>query len=240
MLNNPSLVIIPTYNESENIERLIGKLFDDNQTVDILIIDDNSPDKTTEIVKKMMTADKRIRLLERPKKMGLGTAYIAGFRYAIENNYDFVFEMDADFSHDSAELVNFQDALKECDLVLGSRYISGVNVVNWPLSRLILSYGAHLYTRLITGMPVKDATSGFKGFRREVLEAIDLDRVRSNGYSFQIEMTYKAYKKGFKVKELPIIFIDRTMGQSKMSGKIVKEAILMVWKLKIRSILGKL
>ena len=181
-----------------------------------------------------------MHLIERAGKQGLGTAYIAGFKYALQNNYDFIFEMDADFSHDPNELKNFLIAIKENDLVLGSRYIYGVRVLNWPMARLLLSFFASVYTRIITGMPIKDATGGFKCFRRSVLEAIDLNKVRSNGYSFQIEMTFKAYCKGFKIKEIPIIFIDRVKGKSKMSKKIVREAVIMVWKLRFQRMFGKL
>ena len=172
--------------------------------------------------------------------MGLGTAYIEGFKFALKNNYDFIFEMDADYSHDPKEIPNFLNAIQGNDLVLGSRYSNGVNVVNWPMRRLLLSYFANMYTRVITGLPVKDATGGFKCFRRKVLETINLDRVKSNGYAFQIEMTYKAFKKGFRIKEIPIIFIDRMKGKSKMSKRIVREAIFMVWKLRLRSLIGKL
>ncbi|TFG96628.1 MAG: polyprenol monophosphomannose synthase, partial [Calditrichales bacterium] len=177
-------------------------------------------------------------LVEREGKLGLGTAYVAGFRFALKNGYDFIFEMDADFSHDPREIPNFLNAIAESDLVIGSRYIKGVNVVNWPLSRLLLSYFANRYTSIVTGMPLKDSTGGFKCFRREVLEAINLEKVHSGGYSFQIEMNFKAWKKGFRVKEIPIIFIDRAVGKSKMSQEIIREAVWMVWKLKIRSLFG--
>ena len=237
---NKVLIIIPTYNEKENIKRIIDKVFSVSKEVDILVVDDNSPDGTSEIVESIIEKDKRVHILKRDGKLGLGTAYIAGFKYALKHNFDIIFEMDADFSHDPAEIPNFLEAIKENDLILGSRYVSGVNVINWPLRRLILSYGANVYTRVITGMPVKDATGGFKAFRRTVLEAINLDRVRSNGYSFQIEMTFKAFKKGFKIKEIPIIFVDRLRGNSKMSTNIIREAIFMVWKLKFKSIFNLL
>jgi dolichol-phosphate mannosyltransferase len=237
-MSKKSLIIVPTYNEKENIHVVTSRIFEHLPETHILIVDDNSPDGTGDIVDEMLKKNKQLHILHREGKLGLGTAYIAGFKYAIENNYDFVFEMDADLSHDPKELPNFMTALKENDLVLGSRYISGVNVINWPLRRLILSYGANFYTRLITGMPVKDATGGFKAFRVDVLKAINLDRVRSNGYSFQIEMTYKAFAKGFKIKEIPIVFADRVEGVSKMSSGIVREAVLMVWVLKFRKILG--
>ncbi len=239
-MNDKSLVIIPTYNELDNIQKLIPDILGRDQSLDILVVDDNSPDGTADYVKKLSNSLERVKLIKREKKMGLGTAYIEGFKFALANGYNYVFEMDADFSHDPRELKKFLRKIKEYDLVLGSRYLTGVNVVNWPMRRLLLSYFANLYTRIITGMPVKDATGGFKCFKREVLEAINLDEVKSNGYSFQIEMTFKAWKKGFRIGEIPIIFIDRVKGTSKMSKKIVREAVLMVWKLRLKSIFGKL
>jgi len=240
MSDKKSLVIVPTYNELENLPRLIPVVLSQDESINILIVDDGSPDGTGKFVKDEMQKNNRIHLLEREKKMGLGTAYIAGFKYALQNNYDFIFEMDADFSHDPNELKNFLVAIKDGDLVLGSRYINGVRVLNWPMARLLLSFFASVYTRIITGMPVKDATGGFKCFRRKVLEAIDLDKVKSNGYTFQIEMSFKAYVKGFKIIEIPIIFIDRVKGKSKMSKKIVREAVTMVWKLRLQHMFGKL
>ena len=240
MSNSKALVIIPTYNELENLPRLIPIVLSQDESIHILVVDDGSPDGTGAFVKEEMKKNDRIHLLEREKKMGLGTAYLAGFKYALQNNYDIIFEMDADFSHDPNELKNFLIAIKDNDLVLGSRYINGVRVLNWPMARLLLSFFASVYTRIITGMPVKDATGGFKCFRRNVLEAIDLDKVRSNGYSFQIEMTFKAYSKGFKIKEIPIVFSDRIKGHSKMSKKIVREAVTMVWKLRLQHMFGKL
>ncbi len=235
-----SLVIIPTYNELENLPKLIPEVLSQDESINILIVDDGSPDGTGMFVEEEMKKNKRIHLLKREKKMGLGTAYIAGFKYALQNNYDYVFEMDADFSHDPNELKNFLKAIQENDLVLGSRYINGVRVLNWPMARLLLSFFASVYTRIITGMPIKDATGGFKCFSRKVLESIDLNKVRSNGYSFQIEMTFKAYAKGFKIKEIPIVFVDRVKGKSKMSKKIVREAVTMVWKLRLQNMFGKL
>ncbi len=235
-----TLVIIPTYNESENIERIVPEILDKDQSIDVLIVDDNSPDGTGELADKMAEKNSKIFVIHREKKSGLGTAYKAGFRYAIENGYDYIFEMDADFSHDPKCIPSFLEAIKEADLVLGSRYISGVNVINWPMSRLLLSYYANVYTRLVTGLPVKDATGGFKCFRRKVLESVDLDKVKSEGYSFQIEVSLRAWKKGFKIKEIPIVFEDRREGRSKMSKKIVREAVWMVWKLRLLSILGRL
>jgi len=235
-----SLVIIPTYNELENIPNLIPKILQKDEGLEVLIVDDNSPDGTAAFVEEESKLNSRVHLIKRNAKLGLGTAYIEGFKFALKNGYDFIFEMDADFSHNPKELINFLREIESADLVLGSRYKSGVNVVNWPMKRLLLSYFANVYTRIITGLPVKDATGGFKFFRREVLEAIDLDNVKSNGYAFQIEMTYKAWKKGFRIKEISIIFIDRVKGTSKMSKKIVREAVTMVWKLRIRSLFGLL
>ncbi|KPL04799.1 MAG: dolichyl-phosphate beta-D-mannosyltransferase [candidate division Zixibacteria bacterium SM1_73] len=235
-----TLIIIPTYNERDNIEQIVAQVLEKHSSINVLIVDDGSPDGTGKIADAMSKENSRISVLHRKNKSGLGTAYIAGFKYAIQNRYDYVFEMDADFSHDPKYIPHFLDAIKEADLVLGSRYISGVNVINWPMSRLLLSYYANVYSRIITGLPVKDATGGFKCFRREVLEAIDLDKVKSNGYSFQIEMSFRAHKKGFRIKEIPIVFEDRRVGQSKMSKKIVREAIWMVWRLRLMSLLGRL
>ena len=237
-----SLVIIPTYNELTNVQKLVPDILSryEKLDLDVLIVDDNSPDGTSKFVKEFMKTNSRVKLITRKAKMGLGTAYIEGFKFALKNQYDFIFEMDADFSHDPKEIRNFLKAIKNCDLVLGSRYKKGVNVVNWPIKRLLLSYFANGYTRYITGLKVCDATGGFKCFRKEILQAINLDKVKSNGYAFQIEMTYKAWKKGFNLCEIPIIFIDRTEGHSKMSKKIVLEAVFMVWKLRIRSIFGRL
>jgi len=234
-----SLIIIPTYNELENIQRIIPTLLNLYESnLDILVVDDNSPDGTYNFVEDLSKTNGRVFLIKREKKMGLGTAYVAGFKFALANNYDFIFEMDADFSHDPKEIKNFLKAIKDHDLVLGSRYKTGVRVMNWPIKRLLLSYFANGYSRLITGMPVCDATGGFKCFRREVLKAINLGRISSNGYAFQIEITFKAWKKGFKIIEIPIVFYDREKGTSKMSKKIVREAFFMVWKLRLRSILG--
>ena len=230
-----ALVITPTYNEAVNLPKLIPKVLHQSNDIEILIVDDNSPDGTAEIVKNMQRTNPRIHLIERPRKMGLGTAYVAGFKFAIEHQFDFVFEMDADFSHNPKELLNFLVKIQDYDLVIGSRYCRGVSVVYWPFRRLILSYFANRYTRIITGMPVNDATGGFKCYRRSVLESIELDEIKSNGYAFQIEMNYKVWKKGFRLCEIPIIFVDRDMGESKMSKDIVYEAAFMVWKLKLRS-----
>jgi dolichol-phosphate mannosyltransferase len=238
MVENKSLIIIPTYNELDNIQKLIPDILNRYENVDILVVDDNSPDGTGNYVSILSQSNERVKIIRRENKLGLGTAYITGFKYALQNKYNYVFEMDADYSHDPGEIENFFRAIKENDLVLGSRYLSGVNVINWPMRRLILSYLANFYTRFITGLPVHDATGGYKCFRREVLEAINLDKVKSNGYAFQIEMTFKAWKRGFRIKEISIIFLERSKGKSKMSKKIVREAILMVWKLRLRSVLG--
>lgn len=233
---NRSLVVIPTYNESDNIPDLIPKILGLGKGFEVLVVDDNSPDGTAGLVKLMQGSDPRVHLIEREGKMGLGTAYVAGFRFALERDFEFVFEMDADFSHDPNDLPKLLHKAQEWDLVIGSRYISGVNVVNWPMRRLILSYCANLYTRYITGMPVKDATGGFKCYRRKVLEHIDLNAIHSNGYAFQIEMNFLAWRKGFRVCEIPIIFVDRRVGVSKMSKNIISEAALLVWKLKLKSL----
>ena len=236
-----ALVIVPTYNERENIVRLIETVLAQDPRLEVLVVDDGSPDGTGELVDGLGSRNDRIHLLKRARKLGLGTAYIAGFRWALERGYDFVFEMDADFSHDPAHLPQFLRAIEDADLVLGSRYRSAkVTVVNWPIERLILSYFANVYARRVTGLAVWDATGGFKCFRRAVLEAIDLDAVRSNGYAFQIEMSYRAWKKGFRIVEIPIVFVDRTEGQSKMSKAIVREAIWMVWRLRLWAMTGKL
>lgn len=235
-----ALVIIPTYNEAQNAEKIINEVLQQSEIVEVLIVDDNSPDGTAGIVKKMMETNARIHILERERKMGLGTAYVAGFKYAIERKFDFIFEMDADFSHNPKEIPIMLSKMNECDVLIGSRYVKGVNVVNWPMKRLILSYSANIYTRIITGMPIHDATAGFKCYKRKVLETINIDSLRSNGYAFQIETNFLAYKKGFKLMEMPIVFVDRRVGVSKMNKKIVYEAAFMVWKLKARSIFNKL
>ncbi len=235
-----SLIIIPTYNEINNIQKLIPDIIELYPNMDILVVDDNSPDGTGERVKEMGEVDNRIKVIRRHGKMGLGTAYCEGFRYMLDNRYDLAIQMDADYSHDPKVIREFINNIEDNDLVIGSRYITGVNVINWPMQRLLLSFFANFYTRVITGMPVRDATGGFKCFRKEVLESIDLKKIRSNGYAFQIEMNFKTFKKGFRIKEIPIVFVDRIEGTSKMSKKILREAVTMVWKLRIRSILGLL
>jgi len=229
-----ALVIIPTYDEKENVRPIAGAVFGVVPEVNILFVDGNSPDGTGLIVDEMATQDPRVHVLHQQKKEGLGRAYIVGFAWALQNGFDYVFEMDCDFSHDPAELPGFLKAIETTDLVLGSRYIGGIRITNWPLRRLLLSMGGSHYVRMITGMPVKDPTGGFKCFRREVLTAIDLDRVRSNGYSFQIEMTHTAWMKGFRIVEIPITFADRRAGSSKMNSAIFREALWMVWKLWFR------
>ncbi len=234
------LVIIPTYNEAENITKILPAVIKQAPEIDVLVIDDGSPDGTAQLVKSMMDGEKRIHLSERPRKMGLGTAYVSGFKFAIQNLYDYVFEMDSDFSHNPKEIPNFLKKIQECDLVIGSRYTHGVRVLNWPIQRLLLSYFANVYTRFVTGLPLHDATGGFKCYRRCVLEAIDLDKIKSNGYAFQIEMSYKAWKKGFRLAEIPIVFLDRRSGVSKMSRSIVYEALFMLLTLRFRSIFHRL
>ncbi|TCD48042.1 polyprenol monophosphomannose synthase [Chlorobium sp. N1] len=238
----PSLVIIPTYNESENVGRLLETLMASyGRSLDILVIDDCSPDGTAEIVRRLQERFTGLHLIERAGKLGLGTAYITGFRWALRRRYRFILEMDADFSHDPASVGALIAAAEGADLVIGSRYVGNrVNVVNWPLGRLILSKGASIYTRLVTGMPVADPTGGFKCFRREVLEQIELDRVASQGYSFQIEVNFRVWKKGLRIVEVPIVFTDRTVGLSKMTKENIREAVWMVWMLKLKSLFGRL
>jgi dolichol-phosphate mannosyltransferase len=235
------LVITPTYNERENLSRLVPAILQRDSRLDVLIIDDASPDGTGELADAIAHDDDRVSVMHRAGKLGLGTAYIEGFRWGLERGYDFLIEMDADFSHDPAHLPQFVDALGHYDVVLGSRYLEGrVTVVNWPITRLLLSYFANVYARWVTGLPVADSTSGFKAFRRSVLEAIDLSRVESGGYAFQIEMTMRAWKKGFTIGEIPIVFTDRASGVSKMSKKIIREAVWKVWKLRILALFGRL
>ena len=236
-----NLVIIPTYKEKENIESIIRTIALLNTKFDVLIIDDNSPDGTSGIVKNLQTSFPNLHLMERPGKMGLGTAYIAGFKYALDNGYSFIFEMDADFSHDPRDLERLFKACNEdgADVAIGSRYISGVNVVNWPLSRVLMSYFASIYVRIITGMRIKDTTAGFKCYKREVLESIHPDHIKSVGYGFQIEMKFTAWKLGYNIVEIPIIFTDRRLGASKMTGGIFNEALWGVLGMKLRSIFRK-
>jgi len=240
-LPDRALVIVPTYNERFNIARMVPAILAQDPSLEVLVVDDGSPDGTGAIVDAIAANNGRVHVIHRAGKLGLGTAYIAGFRWALERKYDLVFEMDADFSHNPDRLPEFLAAIKDSDVVLGSRYQDGhVNVVNWPMSRLFLSYGANIYARAVTGLPIFDTTGGFKCFRRNVLESIDLNSVKSNGYAFQIEMSYRAWKAGFSLFEIPIIFVDRTEGVSKMSKKIVREAIWMVWRLRWWSLTGRI
>ena len=228
-----NLVITPTYNEIKNIEKLINLIIKNTSNSDILVIDDNSPDGTSKKVKELQKKHKNLFLENRPEKAGLGTAYIHGFKWAIKNNYDSVVQMDADLSHDPKEISNLLIELDTNDLVIGSRYVQGISVVNWPIRRLILSYGANLYSRLITGMPIKDGTGGFKAWKTDLLRNINFKNIRSQGYSFQIEMNFKAWILNAKITEFPIIFVDRTIGESKMSKSIMLEAIWVVWRLRL-------
>lgn len=235
-----ALVIVPTYNERENLAELARQVFAQDLPVEILVVDDNSPDGTGALADELHASDPRIHVMHRAGKLGLGSAYRDGFRWALERDYEAVFEMDADFSHNPESLGQFLAELESADLVLGSRYLHGVTVVNWPLSRLILSYAANVYSRVITGMPFKDLTGGYKCFRRQVLESLDLTRVKSDGYAFQIEVTFKAWRKGFRIREIPILFVDRRAGVSKMSKRIVREAAWMVWRLRFLDLVGAL
>ncbi len=230
-----TLIIIPTYNEAENVRQIAQATLNACPDAHILFVDDNSPDGTGNLTDQMGRQNPRIHTLHKNDKQGLGRAYIAGFKWALGKHYRFIFEMDADFSHNPAEIPNFLKTIQNCDLVLGSRYLNGIRIINWPLHRLILSKGASIYVRMLTGMPFTDPTGGFKCFRREVLESIDLDKIRSNGYSFQIEMTYTAWKLGFRVQETPIVFEDRHSGCSKMNVNIIREALGMVLRLRFRA-----
>ena len=236
-----ALVIIPTYNEAGNIPSIVPQVLAQDPRLEILVVDDNSPDGTGQLAGALAAREPRMHVLQREGKLGLGTAYLTGFRWALDRGYDYVFEMDADFSHDPEHLKQFLKAIEEADLVLGSRYLGGrVTVVNWPMPRLLLSYCANVYARWVTGLHIWDLTGGFKCFRRRVLEAIDLPRVRSNGYAFQIEMSVRAWRKGFTLKEIPIVFVDRTEGQSKMNKAIVREAVWMVPRLRLMAWFGRI
>jgi len=235
-----ALVIIPTYNERDNLAGIVSDILAQSGSVEVLIIDDNSPDGSGKMADDMAKAEPRIHVKHRPGKLGLGSAYIDGFKHALANGYDCVFEMDADYSHDPREIPNFLAAMEDCDVAVGSRYIGGVRILNWPIKRLMLSYSASIYTRLITGLKLIDCTSGFKCFRREVLQALDLDRVHSDGYSFQIEINFLCQAKGFRLKEIPIVFTERKQGHSKMNKGIILEALFIVWLLKVKSILRML
>jgi dolichol-phosphate mannosyltransferase len=236
-----ALVIVPTYNEAVNIPQLVLQVLDQDWRLEVLIVDDGSPDGTGRIADDIARANPRVHVLHRESKLGLGTAYITGFKWALERGYDYIFEMDADFSHDPAHLKEFLTAIQDADVVLGSRYLNGkVTVVNWPMGRLMLSYLANIYARWFTGLRIWDLTGGFKCFRRRVLEAIDLSQVVSNGYAFQIEMSVRAWRKGFKLREIPIVFVDRTEGQSKMNRAIVREAVWKVPRLRLMAWFGRI
>jgi len=236
-----ALVVIPTYNEAPNVLNIVPLVLSQDPRLDVLVVDDNSPDGTGRMADELAAANPRVHVLHREGKLGLGTAYIRGFKWALERGYDYVFEMDADFSHDPAHLKEFLKAIEGADVVLGSRYLDGkVTVVNWPMGRLMLSYCANIYARWITGLSIWDLTGGFKCFRRRVLETIDLSQVRSNGYAFQIEMSVRAWRKGFKLREIPIVFVDRTEGQSKMNRAIVREAVWMVPRLRLQGWFGRI
>jgi len=236
-----ALVVIPTYNEAANLPQLIPQVLAQDSRIEVLVVDDASPDGTGQLADGMAQRESRVHVLHREGKLGLGTAYIAGFTWALEHGYDYVFEMDADFSHDPVHLKEFLTAVQTADLVLGSRYLGGkVTVVNWPIARLMLSYWANVYARWVTGLHIWDLTGGFKCFRTKVLQSIDLSQVRSNGYAFQIEMSVRAWRKGFKLAEVPIVFVDRTEGQSKMNRRIVREAIWIVPRLRLMAWFGRI
>jgi dolichol-phosphate mannosyltransferase len=235
-----ALVIIPTFNERVNLPVIVPQVLEQDSRLDVLVVDDNSPDGTGVLADELAAADPRVHVLHRPSKEGLGRAYLAGFHWALEHDYDLVLEMDADRSHDPKYLPALLAATAEAEVVIGSRYKNGVNVINWPMSRLLLSYFANKYAHWVTGLPLSDATGGFKCFRSVVLRSIDLDAVKSNGYAFQIEMSFRAWKKGFRLTEVPIVFTDRVEGHSKMSKRIVREAVWMVWWLRIESLTGQL
>ena len=234
------LVILPTYNEIESLEQVVDRILRQDSRLSVLVVDDGSPDGTGDLADRLASASERVHALHREGKLGLGSAYVTGFRWALERGYDWIFEMDADGSHDPARLTDMIEATGDLDVVVGSRYLRGVNVVNWPMSRLLLSYFANRYARMVTGLRLADSTSGFKCFKREVLAALDLDAVQSTGYAFQIEMNYRAWKRGFSVGEIPIVFVDREAGESKMSPAIVREAVWRVWALRTRSMFGRL
>ncbi len=235
-----TVIVIPTFNERENVQRLIPAILEQNGQTSILVVDDSSPDGTGAVVEQMAASDRRVALLSRPQRQGIGPAYIAGFQHALRNGADYIVQMDADFSHPVAMLREFRAHIDGYDMVLGSRYLTGITVVNWPIERLLLSYFGNWYARQVTGLPIADVTGGFKCWRRETLERIPLDRIRSNGYAFQIEMTYRAWRIGHHIKELPIIFMDRTTGDSKMNKSIATEALWIVWWLRVMDLLGRL
>lgn len=233
-----SVIIIPTYNEAENIEKMVSALLNEYKDLSLLIIDDGSPDGTANLVKKMQVTYPNLHLIERGKKLGIGTAYITGFKWALKNGFDFIFEMDCDFSHSPQDIPRLLEAAQSSDLVIGSRYIDGISIVNWPMKRLLLSYCASIYTRFLTGINIKDTTGGFKCFTKKALESLAFDKIISNGYSFQLEVNYKIWAKGLKIKEVPIIFYERRNGQSKMDKSIVFEALFAVFSLRLRKAFG--
>ena len=232
------LVVIPTYNEAENIEKIINAALQQSNELEVLVIDDNSPDNTSQIVEKLILSNNKINLIKRPGKLGLGTAYVTGFKYMLANNYDYCFEMDADFSHNPNDLPRFIEIIDKFDLVIGSRYCQGVSVINWPMKRLILSFFACWYARKVTGCPIRDLTAGFKCYTKKALAGINLDKLKSDGYGFQIEIDFMIWRKGYKIKEIPIIFVERRIGTSKMSKNIIIEAFLLVLRLRIQRIFG--
>jgi dolichol-phosphate mannosyltransferase len=235
-----AIVVVPTFNERDNIAKLVEAVLEQDPILSVVVVDDNSPDGTAEVVRAMAVGEPRVRLLSRARAEGLGPAYKAGFAWALEQGADFVLQMDADFSHPVSALGTFLSLMDEYDVVLGSRYVNGITVVNWPIGRLLLSYFGNWYTRKVTGLPTQDLTGGFKCWRREVLDSIDLLHVLSNGYAFQIEMTYRAWRRGYRIKEVPIIFADRTVGESKMNKRIALEALWIVWRLKLQDLRGNL
>ncbi|HET6362650.1 MAG TPA: polyprenol monophosphomannose synthase [Gemmatimonadota bacterium] len=234
-----ALIIVPTYNERDNLPAIVPQILAQDARLEVLVIDDGSPDGTGELADRLTAADARVHVIHRPGKLGLGTAYIDGFHWAIDHGYELVFEMDADFSHDPRHLPEFLELSDEYDVVIGSRYMRGVTVVNWPMGRLLLSWSANWYARIVTGLPLHDLTSGFKCYRRRVLERLDIDAIRSNGYAFQIETVFRAWHAGFRVGEMPIVFVDRNVGASKMSKRIVWEAIWMVWRMRWWKLTGR-
>jgi len=233
------LIIFPTYNEAENIEKIIDAVLAQSSELDVLVIDDNSPDKTWEIVERICAANPKVHLVRRERKLGLGTAYVLGFKYSLEHGYGYCFEMDADFSHPPDAIPRFIELLHDYDLIIGSRYCNGVSVVNWPMKRLLLSYFANVYARLITGCPIRDLTAGFKCYKRNVLEGIDLDRLKEDGYGFQVEIDHMIWRKGFRIKEIPIIFVERRAGVSKMNKRIIRRAFILILRIRLQRLFGR-
>lgn len=239
-MTEKALIIIPTYNEIDNLGNIVPRVLEQGANIEVLVVDDSSPDGTGELADRLASDDPRVHVLHRENKEGLGRAYLAGFKWALEHDYAYIFEMDADFSHDPKFIPEFLRAIEDADLVIGSRYKDGINVINWPMSRLLLSKGANLYSHFATGLALTDSTGGFKCFRRRVLETLNLDAVHSNGYAFQIELSFRAWKRDFKLVEIPIVFVDRVEGTSKLNKGIVREAIWMVWFLRLKAIFGRL